>query len=132
MADILREVFGQFWKRFRDVGDGTHAEVVALAANSGIEVLDVTLPIALYNDIKVVTAAGTAEALAGTQTLVSGVRVKALLANTGLIYVGDSAVDSTNGYQLASGESVFLEIDDLATVYVDSAVNGEGVSFVGS
>ena len=41
MADILREVFGQFWKRFRDVGDGTHAEVVALAANSGVDIGDV-------------------------------------------------------------------------------------------
>lgn len=33
MADILREVFGIFQKRYRDMGDGTHAEVVA--ANQG-------------------------------------------------------------------------------------------------
>lgn len=30
MADILREVFGIFQKRYRDMGDGTHAEVVAI------------------------------------------------------------------------------------------------------
>jgi len=29
MADRLLEVFGRFFKRFRDMGDGTHAEVVA-------------------------------------------------------------------------------------------------------
>ena len=29
MADELLEVFGRFFKRFRDMGDGTHAEVVA-------------------------------------------------------------------------------------------------------
>jgi len=32
MADILREVMGQFWKRFRDMGDGSHAEVVAVGS----------------------------------------------------------------------------------------------------
>lgn len=32
MADILREVFGQFWKRFRDMGDGSYAEVMGLGA----------------------------------------------------------------------------------------------------
>lgn len=30
MPDILREVFGIFDKRYRDMGDGSHAEVVAL------------------------------------------------------------------------------------------------------
>ena len=30
MADILREIFGLFNKRYRDMGDGTHAEVVAI------------------------------------------------------------------------------------------------------
>ena len=28
MANILREVFGQFWKQYTDMGDGTHAEAV--------------------------------------------------------------------------------------------------------
>jgi len=28
MANILREVFGQFWKTYKDMGDGTHAEVI--------------------------------------------------------------------------------------------------------
>ena len=30
MADILREVFGIFDKRYRDMGDGSYAETVAI------------------------------------------------------------------------------------------------------
>lgn len=33
MADILSEVLGQFYKRFRDMGDGSHAEVLVVGAN---------------------------------------------------------------------------------------------------
>ena len=108
---------------------------VAIANNQSsvdTDVVSVTLPTVLYDGNKTVTTATTAEALAGSQALLSGVRVKALSTNTGLVYVGDSSVAAANGYQLASGESVFLEIANLATVYVDAAENGEGVSFVGS
>lgn len=31
MADVLREIFGQIDKRYRDMGDGSYAEVVSLA-----------------------------------------------------------------------------------------------------
>lgn len=36
MADILREVFGVLWKRYRDMGDGSHAEVILSVANDGL------------------------------------------------------------------------------------------------
>jgi cytoskeletal protein RodZ len=77
---------------------------------------------------KDVTTAGTAEALVATATAYAGVYIKAKRTNTGLIYVGDSAVDNT-GFQLAPGEREFFPVADLSTVYIDSAVNGEGVSF---
>ncbi len=92
----------------------------------------VTLPTTVYSGKKTVTEAGTAEALSTTQALVSGVTIKALSTNTGLIYVGGATVDADTGFQLALGEAVFIEIDDLATVYVDSAVSGEGVTFLAS
>ena len=56
--------------------------------------------------------------------------IKALAANSGTIYVGNSSVSSTNGYQLAAGESVFLEVANLNTVNIDSSVNGEGVTYI--
>jgi len=65
-------------------------------------------------------------------TTVKGVTIRALDANTDLIYVGDSSVSSANGYQLEAKESVSLPIADLATVWIDSAVNGEGVCSIKS
>ena len=85
---------------------------------------------AIYTGVKNVTTAGVRVAV-GTQTgLERGVTVKATATNTGLIYAGSVLVASSNGYQLSPGDEVFLESVSLATVYIDSAVNGEGVTFI--
>ena len=83
----------------------------------------------LGNGQKTVASAGTAEALAASTTCVS-ITMKALLTNTGSVYVGDSSVDSSNGFILAAGDALALDISDLATIYLDADVNGEGVSFI--
>lgn len=79
-----------------------------------------------------VTTAGTRVQLSGTSKPSKAVVIRALETNTGLVYVGDSTVASTNGHRLSPGESVGLEIADLTNVYLDSAVNGEGISYLGS
>jgi hypothetical protein len=60
--------------------------------------------------------------------------VKALDTNTGVIAIGnDGANDVTvsNGLRLLPGEGVVLEfVGDLVTLYIDSAVSGEGVSWL--
>jgi hypothetical protein len=58
------------------------------------------------------------------------VRIKALIANTGFMYVGDSAANaaSTKGYELDSGEWVEFDCANTNQVFVDSSVNGEKVS----
>ena len=63
-------------------------------------------------------------------TAIKSVTVRAKSVNTGLIYVGSSIVASSNGFQLSSGETVSIDIDNLSKVYIDSAVNEEGVSFI--
>lgn len=78
---------------------------------------------------KDVTTAGTAEALASTQ-LCLAVTVRAKSANTGNVYVGGSAVDSTDGFPLAAGEAITLFVQDLADVYLDVDTNGEGVVYL--
>ncbi len=80
-----------------------------------------------------VTTAGTAVAL-GSQQIAGPILVKALTANTGLVYVGNdgaSDVTSANGYPLAAGDQVIFDhVANLSNVYVDSAVNGEGVAWI--
>lgn len=88
-------------------------------------------PTTIYNGKKTVTTAGTRVTLASSQA-VKSVVIKALAANTGIIYVGDALVASTNGFALAAGETVGLDIANLATVNLDSSVNGESVTYCGT
>jgi hypothetical protein len=97
-----------------------------------VDIQAITMPTATYNGQKTVTSHGTAEALGSSQAILSGVRVKALSTNTGNIYVGNSSVDSSNGYILAAGESDFWSVANIATLYIDSDVDGEGVCWFAS
>lgn len=88
-------------------------------------------PATFYHGQTTVTTAGTQVVLAASQAI-KYVLVKALQANSGLIYVGKSDVDSTNGFELSAREQVFIETDNLADVWIDAVVNGEGVSYEAS
>lgn len=87
---------------------------------------------ALGHGVTTVTTAGTDVALAGS-TACKWVIVQSQTDNTGLIAVGASGVDATEatgtGIILYPGDSIFLSIDNLASVFVDSTVNGEGVRY---
>jgi hypothetical protein len=77
-----------------------------------------------------VATAGTELALtASNYPKASGVYIKAMPANTGLVYVGGDTVTSSTGYPLSAGETLFLPIAQTTTIFVDSAVNGEGVAY---
>ncbi len=88
------------------------------------------VPATIYNGKKAVTTAGTRVTLASSQA-VKSVTIKALVANTGVIYVGDASVSSTTGFQLASGDTISMDIANLSTVNLDASVSGEGVSYLG-
>lgn len=84
---------------------------------------------------KTVTTAGTAVPLSATELRINGpLMVKALLANTNNVYVGNDGagdVTSGNGVELDAGESiVFSYVGDLQKVFLDADTNGEGVSWV--
>jgi hypothetical protein len=82
---------------------------------------------------KVVATAATAEALVATSTPVQTVIITAETDNTGVIVVGNASVVAAlatrKGTPLAAGESVSMNIDDLNKVYLDTTVNGDGVTF---
>jgi len=86
--------------------------------------------VAVLNGKTTVTTAGTRVVLAAS-TACTSVTIKALSANTGSIYVGNSTVAAANGFELIAGDSVSLDISNLNTVNIDSSVNGEGVTYLG-
>ncbi len=82
---------------------------------------------------KTVTTAGTAVAL-GSQPVNASLMVKALDTNTGVVALGNDVsgdVTVSNGLRLEAGKSVVFEyVSHLADLMLDSAVNGEGVSWI--
>lgn len=99
--------------------------------------------------VKLVTAAQLTVAVAGIRTRVSTQElpittlvVSAPAANTGNIYVGDSAVSATRGIEVAKGTTVSITADMsgraggeefiLSDFYIDAATSGDdaNVSYV--
>jgi len=80
-----------------------------------------------------VTTAGSAVAL-GSQTINGPIMVKALTDNTGYIYIGNDGsndVSDNNGLHLAADDVVVLDfVGNLASIYIDCEVDGEGVAWL--
>ena len=61
---------------------------------------------------------------------IASVTIKALSTNTGMIYVGGSGVASSNGFQIAAGDAVSFDMGNTNEIWIDAAVNGEGVTWL--
>jgi len=80
----------------------------------------------IHGQHSVTTTGGTTM---GEQELNSGVRIK---ANGGDIFVGGPGVGTTNGYGLADGEEVFIDVDSMKKVYVIASSSGDTADFIAS
>lgn len=87
-------------------------------------------PTTIFNGKTTVTTPGTRVTLAASQA-VQTVTIKALSSNTGIIYVGNVTVASTNGFQLAAGDTISFDLSNLNTINIDSSVATEGVTYIG-
>lgn len=97
--------------------------------------------LSLITLVKTVAAAGTREPLATGHTELMRIRtvtIRALSTNGGLVYLGNSETcAAATGYALSAGETLSLSVEadewakgisiNLKNIYVDAAVNGEGV-----
>ena len=84
---------------------------------------------------KAVTTAGTEVALSTDKSRIVSVTIQAETDNTGRIVVGDSSIVATEGATaqglvLTAGDSITLNISQLSGIYIDSTVNGDGVTFI--
>ena len=79
-----------------------------------------------------VTTAGTA--VQGPSIPGEGWFIRALSANAGVVYLGnDGAADvaSTNGYELAAGDQIYIEATpNLSQVWFDAAEDGDKVCWL--
>lgn len=81
-----------------------------------------------------VTEGGKAVALSTTTIGCNWVTLEAETDNTGEIVIGGKSVVAKlaerQGISLAKGDSVTLPAGSLASVYIDTTVNGDGVTFI--
>lgn len=72
---------------------------------------------------------GTPTALAGS-TPCDSVVVRALPGNSGIVYLGDAAVTTANGYELSPGDALALDVNDVDGIFFDVDTTGDGVSWL--
>lgn len=84
----------------------------------------------IFNNIVANTTSGIRTAISITSVPIKSILIKAVITNTGTMYIGNSTVSSSNGYPLVAGESVSLDISNLNTIYIDSSVNGESITYI--
>ncbi|MCK5613879.1 hypothetical protein KAR91_69090 [Candidatus Pacearchaeota archaeon] len=131
-SDALETELQPFKKLFI-VTTSTNTTISVIASTSlvGFKPKKRRTPSNLDSGQKSVTAAGTAERLSSTSIPILSVVVKAKRANTGdNVYVGTTDVSSSEGFILAKGDSVSINIDDLNKVLIDVDTSGDGVSYL--
>ena len=84
-----------------------------------------------FSGQKTVTAAGTAEQLISTNKT-GKIRIKALNSNSGAVFIAFTTGDLSLHYSMLKNEYIDLELGVMTLIYVDAAVNGEGVCYIGT
>jgi hypothetical protein len=100
-----------------------------------VRVVHTDQPTLLINGQRGVDAAAV-QLSSDSNTLKSGMNIKAHQQNTGKIYIGDSAVtkdtENDGGYPLSAGEELFIECKTASMVYAIGDVVGLTACFVAS
>jgi len=80
---------------------------------------------------KAVTTAGTQLQVSEASVKCAGVLVRAIPGNTGVVYIGGADVSASTGLALKNTDpAVFIPVADLNLLWVDSASNGDGISYL--
>jgi hypothetical protein len=68
-----------------------------------------------------------------TDTLKTGITLKSPITNTVDIFIGNTvSVSATTGYILSPGESIFLEVSSLASIFIRTATSTATLAYIGS
>lgn len=126
------EVAGAQYQRVKLTwgADGTANDA---SATNPVPVQTVSANTTIADGRTTVTTAGTRVALASS-TACKQVAITAETDNTGLIVVGGStcvaALATRRGIPLNPGDTITLDIDNLADIFIDSTVNTDGVTYL--
>ena len=91
-----------------------------------------SVPTVIKSGKVAVDVPGTAVVLGEATSKTKKITISASFNNAGIVWVGDSAVSATNGIgvPLLQGATYQLEINNLASIFIDAENAGDAVSFV--
>jgi len=116
-----------------DITGGKRAKRVVLYDSSGNEILG-GAGSAIGDNRQTVTTAGTRVQLSAASVPCKKVVISALQGNSGVIVVGGITVVASaatrRGIPLNPLDTITVEVSNLNLIYLDSSVNGEGVSYL--
>ena len=91
----------------------------------------------LVNSTATVSTAGTEVQLSNTNRKVRWIKVKALAANSGKVYLGIAgSITASLGYELSAGNELEINFAELggtivlSTLWADAATNGDKLAWV--
>lgn len=71
--------------------------------------------------------------LIGTESLRTGITIKSPSTNGTEIYIGNSAsLSPTNGYILSPGETIYLEVSTLSSIFARTAAGTATITYIGT
>jgi len=125
----------KFVKAIEKLKESTDNLGVVYAGQSGITIDEIRgIGLGLSSTIgsgnRTVTTAGTRVQLSTSSVAIKWVEIVAKEANTSNIWVGGSNVANGTGRPLVGLQSIRIETNDLSNIWLDSQVNGEGVTYV--
>ena len=100
--------------------------------NLRAKISEITRPKTVSSGSKSITPSTTQ--LATNVPLLVGVTIKANSANTDAVYIGGSNLltNSTDGYPLEAGESIYIECSNVNSLYARSVTGTQTLSYIGS
>lgn len=100
--------------------------------NLRAKISEITKPNRVYSASKNITA--SVSQIDTNTPIKVGVTIKAHSTNTDFVYVGGANLltNSTDGYPLEAGESIFLECNNINAVYARSNTGTQKLSYIGS
>ena len=122
-SDVYNNVLGKLPVETEEQGDGSLRQVVSIGSSSG------TVYETLIEGEKDIAATGTPEAL-GATTTTKRVDIIAKGDNTGTVWVKSTNTANQQGRPLVALQMYTVYAQDLADIFLEVTVNGEGVTFL--
>ena len=96
---------------------------------------DVHYPVYRERSLASLISASATVAAAGTRVQLPAnsirtITIKAKSTNIGIIYVGSSDASASNGFPLAAGDTISLDLANSDLVWIDSNVSGESCNWI--